>query len=222
MIAVSRTAQVYETLRQELLNGRHAPGGKLAIDQIAARFGASTGAVREALSRLTSEHLVVALPQRGFIVTAVSEEDLRDLTEVRIETETHCLRRSIELGGLEWEAKLIATSHMLARVAASAEGRAHPDWTRLHAEFHDDLISACGSVWRLRLRGVLFMQAERYRRMILPRAQATRDIDAEHRAILDHALARNADAAVAALTEHMRHTARDLLEAGLPSVSAAA
>lgn len=215
MAAASRTAQVYESLKEELLNGRHAPRSKLAIDALAMRFSVSVGAVREALSRLTSDRLVEAVPQRGFVVAAVSRADLIDLTGVRIEIETRCLRQSIERGSVAWEGRLISTWHQLSHVAASHLGRMHPDWARLHAQFHDDLVSACESPWWLRLRESLYMQAERYRRMILPGAQARRDIHAEHRQIVESTLARDADRAVAALAEHMQKTTDDLLEAGL-------
>ena len=94
-MAANWTNQIYEALKQELLDGLHAPRSKLQIDLIAARFEVSLGAVREALSRLTSDRLVVAEPQRGFTVAPVSTEDLVDLTAVRIEIETRCLRSSI-------------------------------------------------------------------------------------------------------------------------------
>ncbi|MDI3567508.1 GntR family transcriptional regulator [Bradyrhizobium sp. Arg816] len=71
------------------------------IDQIAERFAVSLGAVREALSRLTSDRLVVAEPQRGFMVAPISAADLIDLTAVRIDIETRCLRSSIMRGTLE-------------------------------------------------------------------------------------------------------------------------
>jgi GntR family carbon starvation induced transcriptional regulator len=216
MKAASRTAEIYEALKEELLSGAHLPGAKLTIDGLAKRFEVSLGAVREALARLTSDRLVLALPQRGFVVAEVSLEDLRDLTEVRIDIETRCLRRSIARGDVEWEARLLASWHRLSHVATSAEGRRHPDWSRLHAQFHDDLVSACDSRWWLHLRATLYMQAERYRRMILPRS-AARDIQAEHRQILDLTLAREADPACAALAAHMRRTTDDLLAAGLPS-----
>lgn len=210
----SKTATVYETLKTELLDGVHRPGAKLAIDQLAERFGVNIGAVRESLSRLTSDHLVVAQPQKGFLVARVSVEDLLDLTAVRIDIETRCLRRSIELGTLEWEGRLLSTWHQLSRTQPVTDGIANADWARLHAQFHDDLIEACDSQWWLRLREQLYMQAERYRRMTLPHRRGGRDVDAEHREILDLTLARDADKACAALTEHLNLTAKLLLSSG--------
>lgn len=218
MAAASRTAEVYEGLKEELLNSVHAPGRKLAIDLIAARFRVSAGAVREALSRLTSDRLVVSLPQRGFLVAPVSERDLLDLTAVRIEIETRCLRRSIVLGDLEWEGRLLSIWHRLSRTPPSEDRAAKSEWSRLHSQFHDELLSCCDSVWWLHLRDQLYTQAERYRRMILPRARVARDIDAEHKAILDFALGRDADNACEALQNHLQLTTDILLASKVPEL----
>lgn len=214
-MAISKTAGVYDDLKEALLNGAFRPGAKLAIDSLASRYTVSASAIREALSRLTSDRLVVAMPQRGFHVAAISREDLLDLTTVRIEIEARCLRRSIALGDVDWEAQLLATWHRLQRTGALPEGRAHPDWTGIHARFHDDLVAACDSKWWLHLRTELYVQAERYRRMLLPQVESIRDIEAEHREILDLTLDRQAEPAVEALTRHMQRTTRQLLDAGL-------
>ncbi len=221
-MSASKTAGVYTELREDLLNGVYQPGSKLMIDALATRFRVSPSAVREALSRLTSERLVVAMPQKGFTVATVSQEDLDDLTQVRIEIETRCLRRSIELGDIEWEAALLASWHRLCHAGASPLGRAHPDWERLHAQFHDDLVAACDSPWWLRLRHELYIQAERYRRMVRSEADTKRDIEAEHRAILDRTMARDADGAVAALSRHLSQTADHVRRTGLTELLARA
>jgi DNA-binding GntR family transcriptional regulator len=218
-MAASRTTETYEALKRELLDGVHAPRSKLLIDQIAERFGVSLGAVREALSRLTSDRLVIAEPQRGFSVAPVSAADLIDLTSVRIDIETRCLRASILRGTLEWEGRLLDVWHQLSRTPSTAPGGGrviNPDWSRLHTRFHDELIAACASVWWLRLREQLFIQAERYRRMTGPFARIERDLEAEHRGILEATLARDPDRACRALAEHLRLTADILLASNAP------
>lgn len=216
-MAASRTTQTYEALKRDLLDGAYAPGSKLLIDQIAERFEVSLGAVREALSRLTSDRLVVAEPQRGFTVAPISAADLIDLTQVRIDIETRCLRDAIMRGTLEWEGRLLDTWHQLSRTPLLVEAdRINPDWTRLHARFHDDLIAACDSVWWLRLRDQLFLQAERYRRMLLPYTRVERRVDDEHREIVELTLARKTDAASEALAAHLQRTDDILLGSDAP------
>ncbi|MGJ5132316.1 GntR family transcriptional regulator [Bradyrhizobium oligotrophicum] len=217
MASGSRTTRTYDELKRELLDGIHPPGSKLLIDQLAERFGVSLSAVREALSRLTSDRLVAAAPQRGFSVAPISASDLIDLTQVRIDIETRCLRSSILRGNLEWEGRLLDTWHQLSRTPHLVNSATfNPEWTRLHSRFHDDLIAACDSVWWLRLRDQLFLQAERYRRMLLPYTRIERSVDEEHREIVELTLARNAERACEALAAHLQRTADILLASDAP------
>jgi GntR family transcriptional regulator, carbon starvation induced regulator len=81
----------------------------------------------------------------------------------------------------------------------------------LHTRFHDDLIAAFDSKRWLRLRDQLYLQAERYPRMLLPYARVERDVDAEHKVILGATLERDANRACIALAEHLQKTADILL-----------
>jgi len=83
----SLTSAVLAHVRAEVLSCRLKPGGKLLIAGLATRFGVSLSAVREALARLAAEGLVKAEDQRGFRVSPVSIEDLRDITRTRIALE---------------------------------------------------------------------------------------------------------------------------------------
>jgi GntR family carbon starvation induced transcriptional regulator len=217
--ARSRTERTCNRLREAIILAQFEPGQKLRIDQLGRDLEASTGAVREALSRLTAEGLVVAEPQKGFIVAPVSRSDLVDLTEVRIRVETHCLVESIRLGDLNWEGRILSLQHRLRALDRAWDRPGTPDaaqWHALHEEFHDDLASACPNAWWLRLRRHLFVQAERYRRLSKPIDQGKRDTTAEHDAIADAALARDAEAAAEALRQHLQRTADTILTSSLP------
>lgn len=214
------TGAAYTTLRGDLLACRLRPDEKLNIAALAAQLGVSLGAVREALSRLTSEGLVTAEPNRGFRVAGVSEAELLDLTSTRIELETACLRRAIRAGSVEWETGIVAAHHRLSRTPeriAGDEARVSEDWAAAHKDFHVALIAACGSPWRMRLRAFLFDQTERYRRFSVLGPYHERDLPAEHRALMEATLARAEDTAVALLTAHLDATAsrvRALVETG--------
>lgn len=219
MASKSRTIETYETLRQHLLNGTYAPQSKLRIDHLSKEMGVSPGAVREALARLTSDGLVVAEPQRGFVTAPISVADLTDLTSVRVEIELNCLRRSIRLGDLEWEGNIKSIWHQLERTPTHTEANPtvfNARWSELHAEFHDSLISACDSNWRLKLRDQMFTQAERYRRLLLPYTKVRRDPHEEHKSIVEAVLERDADLACDRLAEHLNKTADILLSSDAP------
>jgi DNA-binding GntR family transcriptional regulator len=198
------TENTYSILRADILACRLRPGQQLKIHEICSRLRVSPGAVREALSRLSAEELVVSKAQKGFRVAPVRVDDLEDLTRTRIEIECMCLRRAIANGGIEWETRLVAASHRLGRISSPLDS---DEWAHAHAEYHLALVEACDSVWSLRLRAQLYAQSERYRRLSLSAARTERDVDAEHRALVKAALARDAGTACTLLADHLALTA---------------
>lgn len=198
------TEYTYSNLRADILACRLRPGQQLKIHAICSRLRVSPGAVREALSRLTAEELVVSKAQKGFRVSPVRVDDLEDLTRTRIEIECMCLRRAIAAGGIEWETGLVAASHRLTRISSPLDS---DEWAHAHAQYHLALVDACDSSWLLRLRALLYAQSERYRRLSLSGARSERDVDAEHRALVDAALARDEAKACRLLADHLSLTA---------------
>lgn len=210
----SLTAKVFEALRTDILACRFAPGQRLKIGELCERFEVSLGAIREALARLAAEGLVVAEAQKGFTVAPVSKADLADLTTTRVEIEALALRRAILFGDVAWEAGIAAAFARLERLPERAEGdrdRVSDTWSDAHQAFHLSLVAGCNSPWLLRLRSVLFEQSERYRRLSVRTGRKDRDVLSEHRAIMQAALARDADRAVGLLSEHILLTTRLLI-----------
>jgi GntR family transcriptional regulator, carbon starvation induced regulator len=71
--------------------------------------------LREALSLLIADALVVSQGQRGFRVAPVSLEDIADITNTRVMLECEALRQSIELGDDAWEGSLLSAFHRLSK-----------------------------------------------------------------------------------------------------------
>ena len=210
----SLTAETYQRLRADVLACRLVPGQRLSIVELSSSLSVSPGSVREALSRLTSEGFVIAEPQRGFRVAPISEADLRDLTFARVQIEGLCLRSAVAVGSVQWESGLIAAYHELSRTparVASDRDRVSEDWASAHTRYHEALVAGCDSAWLLRLRQLLYAQSERYRRLSVPLAREERNVDREHRRIMDSALARDADRAVSLLSNHITATTKILL-----------
>lgn len=213
---VSLTRGAYDRLRGDVLACRVVPGQRLNIVELAAELEVSPGAVREALSRLTSEGLVLAEPQRGFQAAPVSRADLEDLTDVRVEIERLCLARAVARGALEWETRLVAAHHALSRTPEREPedaARMGDAWAGAHAEFHDALVAGCDSPTLLELRTTLYARSERYRRLSAPLARRRRVLADEHRALLDAALTRDAEGLAEASARHIRATTEILVEA---------
>lgn len=216
--AASLTQNAYEQLRANLLTCRLKPDQQLKISQLCDELDVSLGAVREALSRLTSEGLVIAEPQRGFRVAPISVEDLKDLTRVRIQIESLCLERSIACGDVDWEASLIAAYHRLTRTPERVNDgdgvRLDDAWRDAHTQFHECLIAACDSPWLLRIREQLYLQTERYRQLSIPLQKVKRDTNKEHHQLMATVIARDTDKALSLLADHLTKT-MNIVIAGL-------
>lgn len=208
---------VYEKLRADIVQGRFPPLQPLRLEQLKREYGVGFSPLREALNRLQGERLVVAAAQRGFRVRSLSVAEMWDAVESRILIEVEALRRSIRHGDDDWEAQLVASFHALSLIvkrleAAQADEAALEELERRHREFHLALISACGSDWLLDFSAKLNTETDRYRALALRSATLGRDRDvgAEHKAILDAALDRDAERAAELLSAHYRDTGRFL------------
>jgi DNA-binding GntR family transcriptional regulator len=212
----SLAEDVYEVVRADVLLGRRLPGSRIQLRDLADEHGVSLSVVREAVTRLASEDLVVATPQRGFRVRSLSLDDLRDLTGVRIQIETIALRESIAKGDVDWEANLVSAHHRLAGTPTQLDdGTPNVGWMAVHGAYHTALCAAAGSPTLERIRRQLFDASELYRywSATLPVRTvqtARRQTGEEHRDICQAALARDADRAVELLSAHLNATALQL------------
>jgi DNA-binding GntR family transcriptional regulator len=216
---VTRTEQVYAELRADILSGRLVPGARLPFADLSARYRSSLSAIREGLQRLVEQGLVVSEPQQGFRVMSLSIEDLLDLTAARCEIEGLALRQSVEHGDIAWESGVVAASHTLDRTpepapsTGGAERSLSTAWSEAHREFHEALLAACPNRRLRSIASSLRDAAELYRHWSWRVADDQRDAGAEHRELLDAALARDAELAVTLLADHLTATSSLLVAA---------
>jgi GntR family transcriptional regulator, carbon starvation induced regulator len=208
---LSLVDQGYLTLRGRIVRGEFSPEMRLRLDALQQTLGLSSSPLREALNRLVAEGLVEVEDGRGFRVAPVSLQRLKELTYLRVLIEGDALRRSVELGDDEWEGRVVSAFHKLSRLEkrlsdASQDDKIAEEWSARHREFHMALLSGCGFARQLAMCGMLFDQAERYRRLARQSRQP-RKKNAEHNALEDAALSRNADKSVELLTAHIQKTA---------------
>jgi DNA-binding GntR family transcriptional regulator len=74
---------VYRVLRAAILHGTVPPGGQLRERDIAADLGVSRSPLREALTRLEEEGLIVKIPFRGAFVVEVRDQDIAEIASIR-------------------------------------------------------------------------------------------------------------------------------------------
>lgn len=207
------TERAYKALRHDIVRGELVAGQPLRMAELSARYGMGFSPLREALSRLQAEGLVVLAPLRGFSVAALSLEEMWDTINLRILIEGEALRLSIAKGGVDWEAGIVSALHALNWQSGRAGSGNEEDLWELesrHQVFHMQLISACGSPRILTIAQRLYVDTERYRipNLLQSGPSSARDVKKEHTEIADAALARKTQFAVDYLTEHYQMTAR--------------
>jgi DNA-binding GntR family transcriptional regulator len=205
----TNSERAYRLLREEIVAGELPAGLKLKIEMLRQRYDLGAGPLREALARLSSDHLVVLEGQRGFGVAPMSIKDANDIGAMRKLLEVEALKMSFAKGDDDWEAGVVATFHALERNEQRSEHAKVPDfteWERRNRLFHEALVAACNSTWLLRVRNQMFEQHERYRRLSRVTSLGSRDVSKEHKQLLDTAVARDIDSAVAVITLHIQRT----------------
>ena len=206
----SLTRQVYERLRQDLLAGRWAPGGKLTMHQLRDRYESGASPLREALSRLATEGLVVHNEQRGFAAAAVSQAELDDIVRTRMAVEAMALEQAFARRTEADEEALVLAFHRLSRTPRSVGAESYeenPQWEQYHRAFHLALLAPCGSPLLLGFCEQLYDRAYRYRQLAAHKAYRRRNEHDEHRAIFDAVLEHRLDDARRLMADHYERTA---------------
>lgn len=218
MLAAVRTRgdEAYARVRADILSGRLRPGERLPFARMTEQYGLSAGVLREALPRLVEQGLVVSKPQLGFEVVAVSVRDLEHLTQARVAIETLVLRLSMEHGDVAWESRALAAHHMLSRTPIEGEAGdpIAESWRVAHAEYHAALVDACPNPRLRSIANSLRDAGELYRcwsKGLRDGVWDERDVAAEHRRILEAALAHDVGTAVAELAQHIERTTTELI-----------
>ena len=201
-VTVGETA--YRRIRSDIIFGRLPPGQKLKLDQLKKSYGVSVSTLREILNRLSSELLVLAEGQRGFEVSPVSRENLKEVAALRQLLESHAIAQSFASGDVEWEGHVVAAHHKLFSMEErmKAGDRSETElWKRYDWQFHQALISACGSRALMETHAGVFDKYLRYQML----AMSNRGDIAirEHRTLLDCALKRDAHTACKVLATHI-------------------
>lgn len=205
----------YRRIRADILFGRLKPGEKLKLERLKAAYGASVSTLREILNRLASERLVLAEGQKGFEVSPVSIANLREIAALRQLLECHALEQSFKAGDVEWEGNVVAAHYRLAQMEkrmAKGDRAATVMWKTYDWQFHQALISACGSKMLMETHAAVFDKYLRYQMLALSYRGAI--AEKEHRALLDAALKRDARTACEVLTRHVEGGVADAIASG--------
>jgi GntR family transcriptional regulator, carbon starvation induced regulator len=204
----------YRRIRSDVVFGRLRPSQKLKLEALKETYGVSVSTLREILSRLTAEGLVIAEGRRGFEVPPVSTDNLKELADLRLLLESHAMQVSFENADVEWEGRVVSAHHKLAsteRLMEQGIGELE-QWKRYDGEFHQALISNCGSRVLLDAHALVFDKYFRYQMVAFTYRGA--EPAQQHKALLQCALKRDVQTAKAILAKHVNNCVEHAVRTG--------
>ena len=184
-------------LRDMVLTGKLRAGERLNEVELANALGISRGPLREAIQRLRSEGLLTMVSHRGAFVRSFSDDELRQLYEVRIALETHAVRLAVRenssSGIRDLRDLLVATKE------AMVTGPAYPR----DLDFHRKLVALTGNQALIDATTDVHRKIDLARSRSAYRAARARDAFAEHEKIVYHMANGRAETAAKVLTKHL-------------------
>jgi DNA-binding GntR family transcriptional regulator len=211
---MTATEAAARLLRADILAGVLPPATPLRLRMLADRYNIGATPLREALSRLAAQGVVVSEGQRGFSVPPVTRAHLTDITASRQLVEPEALRLAMRHGDAAWEDEIVASFYLLKR---ELERRISSDEAWLdayeakHHRFHRALIAACPLDAVKGFCDALYEQKTRYRRVLKQAGMFSDGAVAAHEELMRLTLARDAAQATAALAQHIGTTAEAVL-----------
>jgi DNA-binding GntR family transcriptional regulator len=204
---VTFRSQIADELRRGIIGGALQPGEAVTEQNLAARFGVSRGPLREAMSQLAEEGLLVSIPFTGTRVVNVSLEDVREIYSLRVALESLAFREIWNRRDNRFERILVARHEALL---ASLSARDHVLTTAAEVALHSTVYECCGhrllhETWR-RIAGRMQLYLAVHQRAHDRKGPLA---DA-HRDYVKLALSSNIDAMLAEIEAHMQRGVRQL------------
>jgi len=193
---------VAHALRAAVISGEMAPGEVYSAPMLGARFGVSATPVREAMLDLVREGLVISLPNKGFRVTEMSDEDLDNVTSLRLLIEPPTVRDVVTDIPAEDFAKLRALAEDIVVAAEAGNLIAYIEADRV---FHVTLLAYSGNPRLVDVVSDLRSQTRLLGLTPLVESGRLGQSAAEHHELLDLIEARNADGAERLMRRHIGH-----------------
>ena len=194
--------EITETLRAAVISGELRPGVVYSAPSLAAQFGVSATPVREAMLDLAKENLVAVVPNKGFRVTVVDEEQLDQITAIRRLLEPPVVAAVTTSVPAE---DFAALRRLASEIVEGARAGDLAQYTEADNEFHLRLLAYSGNrrlvdlVAELRGQTRLVGLAS-----LLDRGQLVASAQ-EHLELVDLMERRDAAATEAFMTRHINH-----------------
>ena len=193
--------QVYQILKDDICEGRFAPGQWLQENELAERLCVSRSPIREALRQLASDGLVVEIPNKGVFVKEFTARDIEEIFDLRVLLEDYAiskLQHHLTTADMQ---QLIDCLNEMERLHAQKNLRAYTD---MDSKLHGLLIELCGNSLLESMYARIHSLNQQFRIYSLTSTQRFNESMEEHRDIVHCLLTNNADEARAINKRHLQ------------------
>ncbi|GIE87834.1 GntR family transcriptional regulator [Actinoplanes regularis] len=176
LTAYSLVELAVDRLRRDILSGRNDPGERLVEEQLTKRLGISRAPLREAMRLLAEQGLVEHIPRRGARVATLSDDDVRELYEVRDVLERHAVTTTGE------HRDLLRLRSALDTIRAATDAGDRPALADAHRRFHVEVVALSGNRQLTALYETILVRIQLYMAVNMRReAETARASDGVHR-----------------------------------------
>lgn len=197
-------------LRKRILSGEIPEETFLRQDVLAKEYNISRIPVREALSQLAAEGLIVLIPHRGAQVPRLSPDDVFDIYDIRAVLEPHLIRQAVPLMN---DADLQAIRAALDACDEALKSGRFSEWGELNARFHHSLYEPTKRPHGSDLIQKLLDKSERYAKLNLAITGETSHAQEEHWEIYRCCVKGDAAGAADLMRRHIRNSGDSLVTA---------
>jgi DNA-binding GntR family transcriptional regulator len=191
--------EVAELLRQRIFGRELEPGSWIDEVKLAQEYGISRTPLREALKVLAAEGLVTMKVRRGAYVTEVSERDLAEVYHLLALLESDAAA-VVATQASAAELKELQSLHAELEGAVADRDR----FFAVNERFHMRLLELAGNRWRNQMVADLRKVMKLNRQHSLLKSGRIEESLAEHAAVMQALVARDAEATRARMLEHFR------------------
>lgn len=201
-------ASVYELIREDIVEGRLKANERLIVSELARRHGSSTNPVREALQVLRGEGFVIISPNRGARVRPIDQDVIRDISEIAVLVEPVLTRWFV---GMATHDDIVELERLQDLIEENnfADPLLHSELdTAFHTVMYQRHYNRHAAELWWKHREVLRAVGRRFNFTLARRAAIIR----EHRELIEHVKAQDADKAAATIERHVAGSGRHLVE----------
>lgn len=196
----SNAQRLRDSLEDDIINGRRAPGERLDPEALGREFSVSRTPVREAFQQLVASGLVTVSPKKGTFVAKVGIDQLIEMFEVMAELEGMCGRLAARRIS-EPELAALKAAHQRCEAAALAGDT--DEYYYENEAFHDCIYTASHNTFLASEARQLKQRLKPYRRLQLQVRQRMHNSLNEHQTIVDAIEQGDATLAQQALCDHV-------------------